>query len=204
MRTSRILPVAATLAAALLAGCHVTEHKDGDNKNVSIGTPFGSMNVKTNDKADTSAIGVSVYPGSTPYKEDNDSDTGSADVNLNFGDFHLGVKAASYITPDSQDKVIAFYQKDMARYGTVIECRDGHAVSQPDRTAQGLTCSDDDHASQAHTIHVHHDGDLELRTGSDQHQHIVGLREVNGRTKIGLVALDLPSHLGGHGKDDVE
>jgi hypothetical protein len=35
---------------------------------------------------------------------------------------------------------------------------------------------------------------LELRAGSPQHQHIVALEEKDGRTKIAMVALDLPEH----------
>jgi hypothetical protein len=44
---------------------------------------------------------------------------------------------------------------------------------------------------------------MELKTGSQQHQHIVALDPDGGGTKIGLVALDLPGKLSfGDSKDD--
>ena len=196
----RIAPALAlsTFACLLLAGCHVSDHKNGNNDNVDIGTPFGSMQVKTNNNADTSAIGIAAYPGAVPVK-DNDKDSNSADINMSFGGFHLGVKAAGFQTPDSQDKVVAFYKKDLARYGDVIECANDTPIGQPTHTSQGLTC-DTKHGGHISTG----DHGVELRTGSELHQHIVGVESKDGGTKIGLVALDLPSHLSGHGKNDIE
>ena len=193
----RIAPALAlsTFACLLLAGCHVSDHKNGNNDNVDIGTPFGSMQVKTNNNTDTSAIGIAAYPGAVPVK-DNDKDSNSADINMSFGSFHLGVKAAGFQTPDSQDKVVAFYKNDLARYGDVIECANDTAIGQPTRTSQGLSC-DTKHGSTG-------DHGVELRTGSELHQHIVDIEAHDGGTKIGLVDLDLPSHLSNHDKNDSE
>ena len=204
MNFLRSLAVPASLAALWLAGCHVTTHKDGKDGNVDIGTPFGSMQVKTDGKGDTSAIGIAAYPGAVLVKRNhNDSDAGSADINMNFGSFHLGVKAASYQTSDPQSKVEAFYRKDLARYGDVIACRDNSPVGQPTRTSQGLTC-ETKHGDHINIKQDASDSGLELRTGSEQHQHIVGIEAKDGGTKIGLVALDLPSGLGTHDSKDSE
>lgn len=194
--------LAAAGATLLLAGCHVSSDKHGDSDNVSVGTPFGSMHIKTNDNTAVSGIGITIYPGATLEKKEG-KDDGSADINMSFGDFHLGVKAASYTTPDSQDKVIAFYKKDLARYGEVLTCRGDATVGQPTRTSQGLTCNDKEKS------HITADGmnsndNIELRTGSEAHQHIVGVEPQGSLTKIGMVALDLPTHLGNHDKDGAE
>jgi len=200
MNFLRSLAVSASLAALLLAGCHVTTHKDGKNDNVDIGTPFGSMQVKTDNKGNSATIGITTYPGAALIKSNSEkSDGGSADINMNFGSFHLGVKAASYQTSDPQSKVEAFYRKDLARYGDVIACRDNNPVGQPTRTSQGLTCD------SKHGNHIHEDDSnsgLELRTGSEQHQHIVGIEAKDGGTKIGMVSLDLPTGLGSHDSKD--
>jgi hypothetical protein len=203
--TSAVRLAATSLSACLLlSGCHIVTHKDGKNDNVDIGTPFGSMHVNTNEDHDTSAIGLTQYPGAVPLKEKGDKDANSANVDMSFGDFHLGVKAATFQTPDAPDKVIAFYRKDLSRYGDVIECRGKSAVGTPARTAQGLSC--DDNGTSVHTsegklsgisIGSDADGNVELRAGSEQHQHIVGLDPKDGGTKIGLVALDLPTNLKG-------
>ena len=197
MNSFRLLAVTASLAAFLLSGCRIVDHKDkdGKNDNVAISTPFGSMKVKTNDDADVSSIGLAVYPGAVPAK-DGDKDHDSADVDMSFGDFHLGVKAASFQTSDSTDKVIAFYRGDMARYGEVIECRGDHTIGNPTRTSQGLTCADeDDH----HHVHGSTSSDgIELRAGSEQRRHIVSIETKDDATHIGLVMLNLPTNLHSH------
>lgn len=200
---SLIRPLASLgFASILLAGCHVSTHKDGHKDNVDIGTPFGSMQVKTNDGADTAAMGIAAYPGAVPDKEDR-KDGNSADINMNFGSFHLGVKAGSYLSPDPQDKIIAFYRKDLARYGEVITCKGHSAVGQPARTSQGLTC-DSDHGGHVNSADGDSGSHLELRAGSQQHQHIVGVEAKGTQTKIGLVSLDLPTHMGSHEDKDSE
>ena len=215
LRSVTTLAIAMPIACLLLSGCHVTEDDHGDHKNVSIGTPFGSMKVNTNKNGtDTASIGITAYPGATPVKDKNDDDSNNANVSMSFGPFHLGVKAADFQSSDSSDKVIAFYTKDLAsRYGSVIECRGHEAVGSVHRTSQGLTCSDDEHT------HIkNHDGDhkgfaiisgdsatdIELRSGSPQHLHIVGITPHDGGTKIGLVSLDLPSDLSDHDSKDSE
>jgi hypothetical protein len=206
MNFLRPLAVSVSLSALLLTACHVTTHqdKDGKNANVDIGTPFGSMQVKTDNNGDSAAIGIATYPGAVLIKKDNDkSDGGSADIHMNFGSFHLGVKAASYQTSDPQSKVEAFYRKDLARYGDVITCRGNTPVGQPTRTSQGLTC-DTNHGKHVHVGDSDSDSNLELRTGSEQHQHIVGIEEKDNGTKIGLVSLDLPSGLNSHDDKDSE
>jgi hypothetical protein len=214
LRSLSTFAAAAPLACLLLSGCHVTENDHGDHKNVSIGTPFGSMKVNTNKNGtDTASIGITAYPGATPVNDKNDDDSNNANVSMNFGPFHLGVKAADFQSSDSTDKVIAFYQKDLAtRYGSVIECRGHKSVGSVNRTSQGLTCSDDEHThiktgdshSKGIAIMGDSSNDIELRSGSPQHLHIVGIEPRDGGTKIGLVSLDLPSDLSDHDSKDSE
>lgn len=188
-------------AALLLSatGCRIDTHKNGDGKdNVDIGTPFGSMHVKTDDKAEGVQTGLTPYPGASLVKK-NDDDNGAADISMNFGDFKFGVHAVDLRTTDPEDKVVAFYRKDMARYGDVLTCRGKTAVGTPVRTSEGLTCGSD----QSHSG----DGEkasLELRAGSERHQHIVGVHSEGGNTRIGLVALDLPGGLKHHDANDRE
>lgn len=194
------LTLLAAAACTLLAGCRVSSSNHANGDNVQVSTPFGSVHVKTDKDANLAGIGLTTYPGAVPVKDDDGKDKDAADINLNFGDFHLGVKAASFQTSDSPAKVEAFYRKDMARYGEVIDCQGNQTVGQPTHTAQGLTCRDNDHGN--HEIHVSDDHDHpELRAGSPEHQHIVGIEPRDGGTRIGLVALDLPSH---HDQSDSE
>lgn len=187
--------------ALLFTGCNVSHDRNGKGDNVQVRTPFGDMHIKTNDDANLAGIGLTTYPGSVPLKEHNDKDNDAADINLNFGSFHVGVKAASFQTSDSPDKVEAFYRKDLAHYGEIIKCRGNQTIGEPTRTGAGLTCSEGNN-HHIHAIHV--DAGVyqfELRAGSSEHEHIVGIEPRDGGTKIGLVALDLPSH---HDSSDSE
>lgn len=195
------LPVSPALAASsltllslallsLTTGCHVS---GGNGKgNVEIGTPFGSMHVKTEGAATLEGLGITPYPGATPaHDHEKDHDNDAADINMSFGSFHLGVRAGTYLSSDSQAQILSFYRHDLARYGTAIECKGNQPVGEPARTAQGLTCDDNG------KDHGHSGSGVELRVGSPQHQHIVSLESRGDGTRIGLVALDLPKQVQG-------
>jgi len=185
--------LSAVSATALLSGCHVSDNKHGDGDNVKISTPFGGMQVKTDNAAILEQIGLPQYPGATPVKSDHDK--GSADVNLSFGSFHLKVNAAGYRTSDSPDMVKAFYRKALSKYGDVIECYDYKTVGTPTRTAAGLTC--DDHSGGHVSMRDDLTGRTQLKAGSKQNQHIVEIDPEGSGTKFGLVALELPGHSSG-------
>ena len=195
-----MVPLRPLPPCVLLAGCNISHSKNGDGDNVQIRTPFGSMHIKTDKDANVAGIGLATYPGARPVKEHDGQKNDAADINLNFGDFHLGVKAASFQTSDSPDKVEAFYFKDLTRYGQILKCKGDHAVGQPTRTSDGLTC-DENHKREIHISSDNDHNQLELRVGSPDHMHIVGIEPKDGGTTIGLVALDLPSH---HDQSDSE
>jgi hypothetical protein len=202
-KTLRLISAASLgILIILSAGCRIEDHKNGDGKSadVKIATPFGGMSVKTDQSVVEGGVGLAVYPGAVLEKKETGKDSGAADVNVNVFGVHVAVKALSYRTPDSADKVLAFYRKDMARYGAVILCSGNHAVGSPDHTQDGLTCD------KQHGNNINIDDDRsqqELKAGSQQHQHIVAIENDGASTKIGLVALELPGHMKGD-KDDVD
>ncbi len=191
MYAKQTLAAATVFAVALLGGCRIESDKKGDNDNVKIATPFGGLQVKTNDAVVLGGIGLPEYPGATLVKKDKDN--GAADVNLSFGSFQLRVKAVSYRTPDSPDKVITFYRNALGRFGNVIECANDRPVGPLTHTTEGLTCDNekDNHV----TVNQDFSGKTELKAGSKQHQHIVAVDAEGSGTKFGLVMLDLPGHL---------
>ncbi len=189
------------LGLAAMIGCKVEENKDGKNDNVSVATPFGGMKVKTSDAGPVEGLGLPVYPGAELVKK-NEKDNGSADVNFSFGKFQLRVKAASYKTPDDQDKVTAFYRNALKQYGTVIACNHNQPIGTPTHTDEGLTCSDDDKGKAHANGNDSSSAKVELKAGSKQHQHIVGIEQDGTGTKFGLVALDLPVGFTGDGDSD--
>jgi len=103
------------------------------------------------------------------------------------------IRGQNYKSTDSPDLVAAFYRKALGRYGDVIECQNNKPVSAQTKTAEGLTC---DNEKENHiTVDNDISGKREMKAGSKQHQHIVGIDPDGSGTKIGLVALDLPGHL---------
>jgi hypothetical protein len=188
MHAKRMATVVAMVGTMVIGGCRVETNKHGDNDNVKIATPFGGMQVKTNDANVMEGMGLPAYPGATLVKKDKDN--GAADVNMSFGPFHLRVKAASYRTDDRPEKVEAFYRKALAQYGDVIQCSDDRPVGEPQHTTEGLTC--DNNKKQHVTIDDDMSRKMELKAGSKQHQHIVAINPDGSGTKLGLVALDLP------------
>jgi hypothetical protein len=200
METKRNVAAAVVLGMLLVSGCRIESDKHGDNDNVKIATPFGGMQVKTNDAAVVDGIGLPVYPGAELVKKKKNND-GAADINMSFGSFQLRVKAASFKTPDSPDMVAAFYRKALGRYGDVIDCQNNKAVGSPAKTAEGLTC--DNEKNNHITVDDEMSDKRELKAGSKQHQHIVAIDPDGSGSKMGLVSLDLPGHLSfGDGGDD--
>jgi hypothetical protein len=198
-RVSIFWPAIALSLMAGLPGCRVHVDKDvnGQEKTVQVDTPFGGVHVNT-DQVTASDLGLPVYPGAEPVKGDDKHK--SADVHLGFGEWQMRVRAVSYATPDSQEKVAEFYKKALGRFGDVITCQGKSPVGTPAVTSEGLSCADDSKNVKVDNQEINsHDG-LQLKAGSKRHQHIVGFESPrDGNTRFALVALDLPS--GGHNAD---
>jgi hypothetical protein len=197
LKKIRFVAASAVVAALGVSGCrvHVDKDSNGKEKNVQLDTPFGGVHVNT-DKTSAADLGLPVYPGASLV---NEEDHKSADVHLGFGQWQLRVKAVSYSTTDSKDKVAAFYKKALTRYGDVITCQGGSAVGTPTVTHEGLSCSDNDSDNHVKIDEFKNDykDNLELKAGSKRHQHIVGFENPKGdQTRFALVALDLPANIG--------
>jgi hypothetical protein len=181
-------------ATALTTGCYIKSSKDknGDDKDVSIRTPVGGLEVHQNQTG-AADMGLAAYPGAVVVA-DHDGDK-SADVQMGFGKWQLKVKAVNYQSSDPQDKILAFYRKALARYGDVIECNGDRPAGAPDHTRDGLTCSD----AKGKGVNINlsdEKGDFSLKAGSKMHQHIVGIKSSSSAgTNFALVQVDLPSGL---------
>ena len=202
MRVAISLLAGLALASGL-AGCrvHVDKGANGEDKTVQVDTPFGGIHVNT-DQTTASDLGLPMYPGAQQVM-DNDKHK-SADVHLGFGEWELRVRAVSYATPDSQEKVTAFYKKALGRYGNVITCEGNSPVGTPATTSEGLSCKDEKNGNVKIDQGDYEvgKGNLELKAGSKRHQHIVGFEQPrDGKTRFALVALDLPAVVTQGGKE---
>jgi hypothetical protein len=121
------------LALVVLVGCigvwvglrflsnavHVQVAKeDSGKKEVSIKTPLGSLEV--NKDVNEASLGLPIYPRATRIKEH-----GSATVSIDIADEEkVRVLAVKFETPDSVDKVIAFYHDRLGNEVTKFKEKD--------------------------------------------------------------------------------
>ncbi len=188
-------PILLPTLLILLTGCMVQSKKGANgNDDVAISTPLGGMTVKTDAGAVQDKLGLPLYPGAVPEAK-KDKDNGSADVDMNFGAFHIRVLAMGFTSTDSPEKVSAFYRKALAQYSDVIECQGKQPVGTPAKTGLGLTCADDNHVSTevrgSGKVTVN-GNETELKAGSPARQHIVSFKADGAGTHFGLVRLELP------------
>ena len=103
----------------LSSAVHVNVEQGGNGKKeVSIKTPFGSVEV--NKDINEASLGLPIYPGATRLKDHD-----SATVNVDIADeAKVRVLAGKFETPDSVDKVIAFYHDRLGDQVTKFKEKD--------------------------------------------------------------------------------
>jgi hypothetical protein len=180
---AKVLLGALFASLCLLSACSINANdkgKDGE-KHVDIKSPIGDLHVS--EAADIRDSGLTVYPGAKPAPKDDSDDKKSANVNLSMPGFTLKVVAAEFISDDAPDKIIAYYNKELPKYGKPIQCHGawnggGHvnASSGDKDTDKPVTCGNDG------------DGDaVELKVGTEGNQHIVSVRHDAHGSRFALV-----------------
>jgi hypothetical protein len=183
MRPRPLFASAFVLAAALflLPACSVNVKKDnaGRDKNVDIQTPFGGIHV--NENADVRDTGLPVYPGARPKeKSDSPGEEKSANVDISTSAFGLKVVAVEYESEDPPDKLVAYYQDQLKKYGKVLQCHTsghGNYTSQSHKSGSDeLKCEGDNNGKT-----------IELKVGTESNQHIVAIEPKDKMSDFALV-----------------
>jgi hypothetical protein len=176
--TSWRLSIVVLLATlALLPACSVNvKDKGGDgNSKVDISTPVGGIHVDEN--ADARDTGLTVYPGARPKPKTDDGDKKSANVNMSAFGYGLKVVALEYVSDDPPDKIIAYYQDQLKKYGHVLQC---HSNGIKADHGGKLKCDSDDSGNK-----------VELKAGTDDNQHIVSVEPEGKGSDFAIVWLRL-------------
>jgi len=174
----------AVLFAALgvLPACSINANdnsKDGE-KHVDIKSPIGDLHV--GEKADIRDAGLTIYPGAKPAPKDNSDDQKSANVNLKMPGFSLRVVAAEFTSDDAPDKIIAYYNKELPKYGKPIRCQGawsgGSVATTPgkDESSKPVSCGNNGGGDS-----------VELKVGTEGNQHIVAVKPSSQGTRFALV-----------------
>ena len=171
-------------ALCALPACSINAHdkhnsKDGEAR-VDIKSPMGDLHVS--EQADIRDAGLPLYPGAKPAPKDGGDDKKSANVNLSVPGFSLKVVAAEFTSDDAPDKVIAYYNKELQKYGKPIQCHGawsgGHVESSHDQYEGSKPVSCGKNGS----------GDsVELKVGTEANQHIVAIKPNSQGARFALV-----------------
>lgn len=165
-----------------LLGCVVEAKNSGnsDDKDASVVTPVGSLSIKSQGSAEK--IGVKLYPGAT-LKPDTKADHNSNNANINVSTslFGMSLIVQKYEASDPPEKVIAFYEKELSKFGKVIKCEAGSPSATPeDRKKDApVTCDKSEPAGD--------DYKTELKVGTERNQHIVAVKPQGTGTAFALV-----------------
>ena len=175
------------LSAALVLTACVNVSKSGNGDNVDVKTPFGSVSVRT-DQVKPEDTGLNVYPGAKlEPKRGHDKDQANVNISSPWG--QLKVIALNYHSDDPPEKILDWYRNDLKqKYGKFLECKGGEiGLHDRDRSeSHELTCG----SERGHGGNIEYGSDtntLELKTGTDDKQHIVAVKPESGGSNIALV-----------------
>lgn len=179
----RRLAYLCTIAALLLTAASpapAQESKAKDEK-VVVSTPWGGFTAS--EKASLEEVGLPAYPGARPHK---DSPSDESEAKLSFWTRSVGMKLVvlEFESDDAAEKVSAYYQKALAKYGKVLVCTGKEKKTESrDEDSDELTCNDSEPP----------EGGVELRSGSKEKRRIVGIgpRKTGKGTEFALVYLEM-------------
>ncbi len=185
--------LAALLAALIvLPACSVNvkdKNKDGSAR-VDIKSPLGDVHV--DEQPDLQGAGLTLYPGAKPAPKEGE-DKKNANVNISVPGFALKVVAGEFVSDDSPDKVIAFYSKDLQRFGKPLECKGrwnggdvGVNADKHDGLSKPVACRDEGSGES-----------VEIKVGTEGNQHIAAIKPEGKGSRIALVYVRART-----GKDD--
>ena len=134
--------------------------------------------------ANAKDVGLPIYPGAKPHKDERD-DSAAANLGLWGSTFGFKLVVLKMESSDSPDKVAAFYQKALAKYGPVLDCShaDANASSDKKKDSNKLTCEDDKPEP----------GKMVFKSGTKEKQRTVGVQANGSGTLFQLVYLEARS-----------
>ncbi len=158
-------------ALCVLPACSINANDKRNSKDgvahVDIKSPMGDLHVS--EQADIRDAGLTLYPGAKPAPKDDSDDKKSANVNLSFPGFSLKVVAAEFTSDDAPDKVIAYYNKELPKYGK-------RNYNGKDDMSKPVSCGNDGSGDS-----------VELKVGTEGNQHIVAVKPNSKGSRFALV-----------------
>jgi len=167
------------VTVALLGSCSLLLAQFGEKKNGTQDDTDAGIRLRL--QATEKEVGLHIYPGAKPHPE---SKGDSPAANLGFWGKSFGFKLVvlKLESKDAPAKIATFYQKELAKYGKVLDCThgepktDGQSASKARET---LTCDETPET-----------GAMLFKSGTKGKQHIVGIQQDGQGSVFQLVLVD--------------
>src|ERR1700722_3595504 len=175
------------LAAIMLVGIiplAVARNQKDANKDkelsVTVQGPDTDAGLIVSAKATAKEVGLPIYPGSIPYKEqDKDGDSPAAKLGLWGSSFGFKLVVLKMESKDAPRKIADYYTKALAKYGAVLDCTN-NAGTQQAKDEKKLTCGDDKPDP----------GGMLFKAGTPEKQHIVEVLSKGSGAEFKLLYLE--------------
>ena len=138
-----------------------------------------------NKQATAKDVGLPVYPGAKPHKDDKD-DSPSVKMGLWGSTFGFKLAVMKMDSNDAPEKIADYYKKALAKYGPVLNCSEATAKTNANddhKSSKQLDCGDDKPEK----------GGLLFKAGTKEKQHIVGIQQDGQGTIFQLVYVEARS-----------
>ena len=142
----------------------------------------GSVGFIASDEASAKDVGLPLYPGARPHKDDSDNSS-AVQLGLRGGSSGFKLAVLKLESNDAPEKVAAFYRKALAKYGRVLDCANSSksTTGKENRNSSNeLGCEDEQPAS----------GEFVLKAGTKEEEHVVGIEVKGGLTVFHLVYVE--------------
>lgn len=182
----RTIFISAVLCGVMSLGglCAAGQEKDKSGVNVTVtgkdGKDAGGLVISA--QATAKEAGLPLYPGSRPHKDEK-NDSSAAKLGLWGSTFGFKLVVLKMESNDSPEKVAAFYQKALGKYGKVLDCTNNPPGTDGKDKKSGsheLTCQDDRPDP----------GGRMFKAGTKEKQHIVGITPNGTGSLFQLVYLE--------------
>ena len=172
------------------SGAHAQAQNDPDkssqsnNDNISAGFNLGK-------DASAKDVGLPLYPGSHRHQDSSD-DSSSLNMGLWGGSSGFKMVVLKMDSADSPDKIAAFYRKALSKYGKVLTC--SGPGSDPASAAKDSSADASKDSAKSTSLSCDNDkpdkSDIELKAGTKQKQHVVGITAEGAVTTYHLVYIE--------------
>ena len=130
------------IAAISLMGQEKAQKDTSKDKELSVTVqgPETDAGLIVSARATAKEVGLPIYPGSIPHKDqDKDNDGPAAKLGLWGTSFGFKLVVLKMESKDAARKVADYYQRALVKYGTVLDCTNATRPQAKDENSEKLT-----------------------------------------------------------------